>query len=73
MVRVFNRLGIDYGILGKEEKCDGDSQRLVGETGLFEELSALIIYSKFFSSYFLLIIFFSGLKDLNFSGSTSLT
>ena len=39
MVRVFNRLGIDYGILGKEEKCDGDSQRLVGESGLFEELA----------------------------------
>jgi len=39
MVRVFNRLEIDYGILGKEEKCDGDSQRLVGETGLFEELA----------------------------------
>ncbi len=38
-VRVFNRLGIDFGILGKEEKCDGDSQRLVGETGLFEELA----------------------------------
>ncbi len=39
MVRVFNRLGVDFGILGKEEKCDGDSQRLVGETGLFEELA----------------------------------
>jgi Fe-S oxidoreductase len=39
MVRVFNRLKVDFGILGKEEKCDGDSQRLVGETGLFEELA----------------------------------
>jgi Fe-S oxidoreductase len=39
MVRVFNRLNVDFGILGKEEKCDGDSQRLVGETGLFEELA----------------------------------
>jgi Fe-S oxidoreductase len=39
MVRVFNRLGVDFGILGKEERCDGDSQRLVGETGLFEELA----------------------------------
>jgi len=38
MVRVFNRLGIDFGILGREEKCDGDSQRLCGESGLFEEL-----------------------------------
>jgi Fe-S oxidoreductase len=39
MVRVLNRLNVDFGILGKEEKCDGDSQRLVGETGLFEELA----------------------------------
>ncbi len=39
MARVFNRLGVDFGILGAEEKCDGDSQRLAGETGLFEELA----------------------------------
>ncbi|HJM10814.1 MAG TPA: (Fe-S)-binding protein, partial [Candidatus Marinimicrobia bacterium] len=39
MVRVFNQLRVDFGILGKEEKCDGDSQRLVGESGLFEELA----------------------------------
>lgn len=39
MVRVMNKLNIDYGTLGKEEKCDGDSQRLVGEKGLFEELA----------------------------------
>ena len=39
MTRVFNRLGLDFGILGSLEKCDGDSQRLVGETGLFEELA----------------------------------
>ncbi|ACF12604.1 protein of unknown function DUF224 cysteine-rich region domain protein [Chloroherpeton thalassium ATCC 35110] len=38
MVRVFNKLGTDFGILGKEEKTDGDSQRLVGESGLFDEL-----------------------------------
>lgn len=39
MVRVFNKLGVDFGILGKEERCDGDSQRLVGEVGLFEQLA----------------------------------
>ncbi len=39
MARVFNRLGVDFGILGSEEKCDGDSQRLAGETGLFEMLA----------------------------------
>ena len=39
LTRVFNRLGLDFGILGSQEKCDGDSQRLVGETGLFEELA----------------------------------
>jgi|TARA_Y100000031_G_scaffold6803_1_gene8108 Fe-S oxidoreductase len=39
MVRVFNRLGVDFGVLGRNERCDGDSQRLCGETGLFEELA----------------------------------
>ncbi|MDH5507829.1 MAG: (Fe-S)-binding protein, partial [Anaerolineae bacterium] len=37
--RIFHALGIDYGILGKEEKDDGDSQRLAGESGLFEMLA----------------------------------
>lgn len=36
---VLNRLGVDYGILGPEESSDGDSQRLAGETGLFEMLA----------------------------------
>lgn len=39
MARVFHRLGVDYGILGNEERCDGDSQRLAGEPGLFESLA----------------------------------
>ena len=33
MARVFNRLGVDFGILGADERCDGDSQRLAGEPG----------------------------------------
>src|SRR5574342_50264 len=37
--RLFNALGLDFGILGKEEKDDGDSQRLAGEKGLFEMLA----------------------------------
>ena len=37
MAGVFDRLGVDYGILGPEEKCSCDSQRLAGEVGLFEE------------------------------------
>ncbi len=39
MARVFNRLGVNFGILGADERCDGDSQRLAGEPGLFEELA----------------------------------
>ncbi len=37
MARVLNHLGVDFGILGAEEKCSCDSQRLAGERGLFEE------------------------------------
>jgi len=37
LARVLDTLGIDYGILGAEEKCSCDSQRLAGEVGLFEE------------------------------------
>jgi Fe-S oxidoreductase len=36
---IFHALGVDYGILGKEEKDDGDSHRLAGEKGLFEMLA----------------------------------
>jgi Fe-S oxidoreductase len=39
MARTFHALGVDFGILGVEEKDDGDSQRLVGERGLFEMLA----------------------------------
>ncbi len=36
--RVANALGIDWAILGHEEKTTGDSQRLAGEKGLFDSL-----------------------------------
>jgi Fe-S oxidoreductase len=39
LARLFNLLGVDFGILGYEESCDGDSQRLAGESGLFEMLA----------------------------------
>jgi Fe-S oxidoreductase len=39
LTKVFNTLGIDFGILGPEESSDGDSQRLAGERGLFEMLA----------------------------------
>ncbi|MCY0907065.1 (Fe-S)-binding protein [Sulfobacillus sp. hq2] len=39
LARVFDALSVDYGILGTEEKCAGDSQRMAGERGLFEMLA----------------------------------
>jgi Fe-S oxidoreductase len=36
--RVMHALGIDFAILGAQEKTLGDSQRLAGERGLFEAL-----------------------------------
>lgn len=37
-VRLMTAAGIDFAILGAEEKTIGDSQRLAGEKGLFESL-----------------------------------
>ena len=39
MEKIFSALKVDYGILGNEENCDGDTQRLAGERGLFEVLA----------------------------------
>jgi Fe-S oxidoreductase len=39
LARIFHALEVDFGILGTEEKCTCDSQRLAGERGLFEELA----------------------------------
>ncbi len=39
LAEIMSALGIDYGILGTEEKCSCDSQRLAGEEGLFEEFA----------------------------------
>ncbi len=37
--RVLAALGIDFAILGPEERCTGETDRLVGERGLFDALA----------------------------------
>ncbi len=37
--RLFHALGVDFAILGHEEKCAGECARLTGETGLFDKLT----------------------------------
>lgn len=39
LARIFHALGVDFAILGVEEREDGDSIRLAGEKGLFEKLA----------------------------------
>jgi len=36
--RVLTKLGVDFAILGNEEKCAGECARLIGERGLFDTL-----------------------------------
>lgn len=38
VVKIFDRLGIEIGILGKEEVCCGNEIKRMGEGGLFEDL-----------------------------------
>jgi Fe-S oxidoreductase len=38
MARVLHAMGVDFAILGPEERCIGDCGRLSGERGLFESL-----------------------------------
>ncbi|MDY0222482.1 MAG: (Fe-S)-binding protein [Desulfobacterium sp.] len=38
IVKIFNHMGVDYGIL-KDEKCCGDPALRLGEAGLFEEMA----------------------------------
>jgi heterodisulfide reductase subunit C len=49
MARVLTALGVDFAILGPEERSDGDSARLAGESGLFEMLAEQNI--RTFSKY----------------------
>ena len=39
LARVLTKLGIDFAILGAEERHDGDSMLRAGEEGLFEMLA----------------------------------
>jgi Fe-S oxidoreductase len=41
--RVATALGVDFAILGPEERTVGDSQRLAGERGLFEALAEQVM------------------------------
>jgi Fe-S oxidoreductase len=47
--RLFHALGVDFAILGHEEKCAGEGARLVGEAGLFETLQDynLAVFAKY--------------------------
>jgi Fe-S oxidoreductase len=49
LARILHALGVDFAILGAEEKEDGDSIRLAGEKGLFEKLAEANI--KTFARY----------------------
>lgn len=39
VARLLLKWGVDFGILGEEERCDGNEVRALGETGLFEQLA----------------------------------
>jgi len=39
LAEIFKRAGLDFGILGEEERCCGDSVRWLGEEGLFQAVA----------------------------------
>lgn len=47
--KVLNAMGVDFAILGDEEKCAGECMRLLGETGLFDTLkeNSLAVLEKY--------------------------
>jgi Fe-S oxidoreductase len=47
--KVLQALGVDFAILGSEEKCAGECARLAGETGLFDTLAEANL--KLFGKY----------------------
>jgi Fe-S oxidoreductase len=57
LARIFHALGVDFAILGPEEKEDGDSIRLAGEKGLAEKLAEdnIKIFKKY--SFKRLVVF----------------
>lgn len=63
MARVFTALGVDWAILGNEERDDADSMRLAGEKGLFEMLAEQNIAT--FNKYSFRKLVVSGPHELN--------
>ncbi len=47
--KLFNALGVDFAILGNEEKCAGDCGQMTWESGLFESLAEYNV--KLFKKY----------------------
>ena len=47
--KLFNALGVDFAILGNEEKCAGDCGQMTWESGLFESLTEYNV--KLFNKY----------------------
>jgi Fe-S oxidoreductase len=47
--RIFHALGIDFAILGNEERCAGECARMFGETGLFDALTDhnMAVFAKY--------------------------
>ncbi len=47
--KIFHALGIDFAILGNEEKCAGECARMFGETGLFDSLTDhnMAVFAKY--------------------------
>ncbi len=39
VAELLNSLGVSFGILGSEERCDGNDVRAMGEKGLFEKIA----------------------------------
>ncbi len=39
VARLLKEWDVDFGILGEQERCDGNEVRVLGETGLFERLA----------------------------------
>jgi Fe-S oxidoreductase len=39
VARLLKKWGVDFGILGERERCDGNEVRALGESGLFEQLA----------------------------------
>ncbi len=49
VAKLFNALGVDFAILGAEEKCAGDCGQMTWESGLFESLAEYNM--KLFNKY----------------------